>query len=563
MKAFRSNFSVYFTIAAVALVSAAGGTIFGQTTLLLGEDEFAEVGLPFTFPFCGVDHNSVFVGSNGYVTFGKGDTDFFGTLDEFRDVPPRIAPLWLDLSPNQGGTVTVEVVAGDFVVTWDGVPVHNTGNSNTLALTLRPDGTFRFDYVSLDAAGGLVGISPGLGAITGDPGEIDLDLFAPAPIVGAAGDAVYELFDAGDNDLSGLALEWAACPDVDFLRPALPGVCYGSTGQGGASPGSLLTINTTTGAATVVGPTSLTGVPGLAIDSFGRIFGTERSTGNLYRIDAQTGQAFFVAEVAPFLDGIAFDEDDVLYAVAFDAFFTLLTIDTFNGVTTPVGPTGESISGLAVDPTNGQLYGSAGGFFPTSPDGIIQIDRNTGASDVIGTTELGGATPDLMFDESGNLFGVKGGGGGNPGGGGGGTPNQLIAVNKVNGVGTPIGGPTGVASVSGLACALPEPEEEDADGDGVLDDDDLCPDTVIPEGVPTVQLKANRWALVDEDGVFDTGPPKGKGKGQGQNPEGFTIEQTKGCSCEQIIEILALGQGHMKFGCNTDAMNTFIAQVNP
>ncbi len=548
MKAFRSNFSVYFTILAVALVAAAGGTVFGQTPLLLDDDEFAEVGLPFTFPFCGVDHNSVFVGSNGYVTFGKGDTDFEGTVAEFRDVPPRIAPLWVDLNPLQGGTVTVEVVAGDFVVTWAGVPQDATGDSNTFALTLRADGSFRFDYVSLDATGGLVGLSPGLGAITGDAGEIDLDL-ALQPIVGASGDAVYELFDTADNDLSGLGLEWAACPDVDFLRPALPGVCYGSTGK---NSGLLLTVDTTTGTATVVGPTSLNGVPGLAIDSFGRIFGTERSTGNLYRIDAQTGQAFFVATAAPFLDGIAFDENDVLYAVAFDPpDFTLLTINTFNGVITPVGPTGESISGLAVDPTNGQLYGSVGGFLPTSPDGIVQIDRDTGASVVIGTTGLGGATPDLMFDESGNLFGAKGGGSG--------SPNSLIAIDKSDGFGVAIG-PTGVGSVSGLACALPE-AEEDADGDGVLDDDDLCPDTVIPEGVPTVQLKAKRWALVDEDGVFDTGPPKGKG--QGQNPEGFTIEQTKGCSCEQIIEILALGKGHMKFGCNTDAMNTFIAQVNP
>ena len=92
--------------------------------------------------------------------------------------------------------------------------------------------------------------------------------------------------------------------------------------------------------------------------------------------------------------------------------------------------------------------------------------------------------------------------------------------------------------MSGLACTLPVPEE-DADDDGVLDADDLCPDTVIPEGVPTEELKANRWALVDNDGVFDTLPPKGKGPRRS-----YTIDETAGCSCEQIIDYLELGKGH-------------------
>ena len=561
MQAFRSQSrKVYFIVLTLAVAAMITAAVCGQTPLVLFDDDFAKVGLPFAFPYCGTDYNSVFVGSNGFVTFGAGDTDFSETVADLRDLPPRIAPLWVDLNPDQDGVVTTEVVAGDFVVTWAGVPQNNAGDSNTFALTLRDDGSFSFIYGNLDATGGLVGISPGLGAITGDPGEIDLSV-AAQPISGTPGDAVYELFSAGDNDLSGQSLEWDPCPAVEFLRPALPGVCYGTTGQGGASPGSLLTIDTTSGAATVVGPTSLNGVPGLAIDSFGRIFGTERATGNLCRIDAETGQAFFVATVVPFidfLDGIAFDENDVLYAVGFDPpDFTLLTIDTFTGATTPIGPTDESISGLAFDPTDGQLYGSVGGFGATSPDGIVRIDKDTGASVVIGTTGQGGATPDLMFDESGNLFGTKGGGGGGASGGGG-SPNSLISIDKTDGSGALVG-LTGVASVSGLACALPVPEE-DTDGDGVLDEDDLCPDTVIPEGVPTEELKANRWALVDEDGVFDTGASKGKSK---KPVRSFTIEDTKGCSCEQIIEILDLGKGHEKFGCNTDAMDQFIDLVNP
>ena len=98
----------------------------------------------------------------------------------------------------------------------------------------------------------------------------------------------------------------------------------------------------------------------------------------------------------------------------------------------------------------------------------------------------------------------------------------------------------------------------DLDGDGVVDNLDFCPGTIIPEPVPTHELGTNRWALVDEDSVFDTTPPNGKGNGLDRS---FTIEDTAGCSCEQIIGELHLGKGHVKYGCSIGAMETWIAEV--
>lgn len=91
----------------------------------------------------------------------------------------------------------------------------------------------------------------------------------------------------------------------------------------------------------------------------------------------------------------------------------------------------------------------------------------------------------------------------------------------------------------------------DSDGDGVPDPNDSCPDTIIPESVPTNHLGVNRWALVDDDNMFDTTPPPGGGGG----PDFlFSVADTGGCSCEQLIDAWDLGQGHTKFGCSTGVM---------
>jgi len=100
----------------------------------------------------------------------------------------------------------------------------------------------------------------------------------------------------------------------------------------------------------------------------------------------------------------------------------------------------------------------------------------------------------------------------------------------------------------------------DSDFDGFPNQIDVCSGTTIPESVPTVRLGTNRWALVDDDGIFDTTPSGGQGGGQDR---AFTIEETAGCSCEQIIDELHLGGGHVKFGCSIGAMETWIQQVQP
>ena len=98
----------------------------------------------------------------------------------------------------------------------------------------------------------------------------------------------------------------------------------------------------------------------------------------------------------------------------------------------------------------------------------------------------------------------------------------------------------------------------DEDKDGVGDDADACPATMLPEAAGSAGLGVNRFADTDGDGVFNTVLPEGNGP-----QRSFDIFDTAGCSCEQIIDEVGLGKGHTKFGCSIGAMDNWVQRVSP
>jgi hypothetical protein len=111
----------------------------------------------------------------------------------------------------------------------------------------------------------------------------------------------------------------------------------------------------------------------------------------------------------------------------------------------------------------------------------------------------------------------------------------------------------------GDACDMcPFDPDNDADGDGVCGDVDACPATALPEAVPTVSLGVNRFAETSGDGVFDT-----VARGRGGPRGAFTVEDTAGCSCDQIISALRLGRGLRRYGCPLETITAWIAAVAP
>ena len=184
-------------------------------TLILGDDDYIEVNLPFAFPFGGRNFNSVFVNANGYITFGDGIREYSPSSYYLTLGPRRIVGYWADLYPPAGGTVVAQQVSSEFHISYTNI--RNTSATDTVNFTirLRSNGTFRVDYGKMPTGlYGLAGFSAGNGVT--DPSEIDLST-ASQPISATANGTTYELFSSSDNDLSNLSLEYAACT---FSPPA-------------------------------------------------------------------------------------------------------------------------------------------------------------------------------------------------------------------------------------------------------------------------------------------------------------------------------------------------------
>lgn len=158
-------------------------------SLALGDDEARRVDLPFSFPFYGESHDSVFVHSDGTLTFVETDTDTSSrTLARAAAGPPRIAPMFVDLDPSRvGARVRSFVQADRAVFTWDGVPqfsVSGTGRRQAFQAEIKSDGSIAFHYLTADLNAIVVGVFPG--RLAGDVRPVDLSNGFPASAGGFA-----------------------------------------------------------------------------------------------------------------------------------------------------------------------------------------------------------------------------------------------------------------------------------------------------------------------------------------------------------------------------------------
>ncbi len=160
--------------------------------LSLSDDGSAAVALPFSFPFYGTNYTEVYVNANGNLTFGGSSIDWSQSVAEMETGLPRIAPLWTDLNPMNGGEVRVRRAINHIVVEWNNVEEFgsSTGNPNSVLVYLYSDGHIEFKYRDCSASTALVGITPGNS--TGTMREVNVN---HGFVTSYSGGGICEVFD--------------------------------------------------------------------------------------------------------------------------------------------------------------------------------------------------------------------------------------------------------------------------------------------------------------------------------------------------------------------------------
>ncbi|GEM_PF-2601590 len=112
-----------------------------------GDDQSKEISLPFTFTFYGKEYRSVYVCSNGFLSFTSSSTPYNPqAIPEPADPNAVVAPLWRDLDAGKAGNITYYAGADKFVVTYDGVSNRKNDSRQTFQVILYPDGEIVFQY---------------------------------------------------------------------------------------------------------------------------------------------------------------------------------------------------------------------------------------------------------------------------------------------------------------------------------------------------------------------------------------------------------------------------------
>ncbi len=149
-------------VGTITLVAAAFETNLG-TFISADDDTYFQRTLPFAFPFYGANQTVGYVGTNGYITFGSGDSTYTEDQPAFQ-TRARISGFFDDLygrSSNHGLFIN-DTLPGRFIATWYQDPHFSAGGSNTIQIQLFQNGRIVIAYNGITSltTGTIVGAQP-------------------------------------------------------------------------------------------------------------------------------------------------------------------------------------------------------------------------------------------------------------------------------------------------------------------------------------------------------------------------------------------------------------------
>lgn len=176
----------------------------GGTVIPLGDDNSIEIHLAggAMVSLYGQPSNSFYVGSNGYITFGQGDSNWIVTAPNhfaFR----RITGLFADLYPRDN--VSYLQLADRVAVTYAGVREYGLTNSSTFQIEMFYDGRITLSYLNVDVLDTLVGLSAGTG-MPNDFVQSDLSTYPCGPRLTIAAPDGGEFYEPGHT----VTIRWTA-----------------------------------------------------------------------------------------------------------------------------------------------------------------------------------------------------------------------------------------------------------------------------------------------------------------------------------------------------------------
>lgn len=231
--------------------------------------------------------------------------------------------------------------------------------------------------------------------------------------------------------LSGLGYE---------MLPANGQQLYATSGT--QNSGQVLTIDKTTGTGTNLGNSNYTDLLAMAIDpSTNQIYAVRSSVAGstLLRLNADQGDAYpFYQFPLPELFSIAFDSSGDFYGLLKNG--QLYSIDLEDGSYSLVTTVECERISMCFHPQTNELWGTVKNFLGNPKDQLVKINMTTGDTTRFGRTGFNVNTLDLAFDESGNLYGIKGSGT---------LVSDLFTIDQSTGAGTLIGS-VGIKDLTGL-----------------------------------------------------------------------------------------------------------------
>ncbi|MGB9561772.1 MAG: nidogen-like domain-containing protein, partial [bacterium] len=123
----------------------------GTSLPLSADDEFFMI-IYNDFPFYDRYYDTLFITSNGMVSFERGTRAYRNQALPADTVPPFIAPFWDDLSPQNGGGIAYLVDPDDssLIVEWYDAPHYSSGGPYTFELILKKTGEIYFSYLNMN-----------------------------------------------------------------------------------------------------------------------------------------------------------------------------------------------------------------------------------------------------------------------------------------------------------------------------------------------------------------------------------------------------------------------------